>query len=246
MARIRTIKPHFFTDEHLSALPAETQLLAAGLLCYADDEGYFNANPKLVEAAVFPTRELSLSTHGMLSELCGVGYIELTDGPDGRKYGRIISFASHQRINRPTPSAINKLQLSWSTHPQLSESSPQNNVGIRNKEGNKEGEMSEPSKAQLSLREKSNAIVREAAIPSSEVLEMIVGKSILAYATDQKISEDESANFILSRVQEYRSTGKRVTRFWFENGGYLPDLKPPAKPEYSVVDEMKRQLGIAK
>ena len=54
MARIRTIKPEFWRHEDLSALPADTHMLAAALLNYADDEGYFNANPKLVEAECFP------------------------------------------------------------------------------------------------------------------------------------------------------------------------------------------------
>ena len=38
MARIRTIKPEFWRDEDLSGLPAETALLAIGLLNHADDE----------------------------------------------------------------------------------------------------------------------------------------------------------------------------------------------------------------
>ena len=59
MARIRTIKPEFWTDEDLSEVSEAACLLAIGLLNYADDEGYFNANPKLVKAAVFPIREQS-------------------------------------------------------------------------------------------------------------------------------------------------------------------------------------------
>jgi hypothetical protein len=140
VARIRTIKPCFFLDERLSALSAETQLLAAGLLCYADDEGYFNANPKLVGAAIFATRELPVSVHDMLTELCNVGYIELGSCADGRTYGRIVNFLTHQRINRPTQSVISSLQVSWNTHTQVSESSTNVSSGIRNKEGNKEKE----------------------------------------------------------------------------------------------------------
>ncbi|HBS0572930.1 TPA: DnaT-like ssDNA-binding domain-containing protein, partial [Klebsiella pneumoniae] len=48
MARIRTIKPEFWTDEDMAEVSEPACLLAIGLLNYADDEGYFNANPKLI------------------------------------------------------------------------------------------------------------------------------------------------------------------------------------------------------
>lgn len=60
MARIRTIKPEFWTDEDMAEVSEPACLLAIGLLNYADDEGYFNANPKLIKAAVFPIREPSV------------------------------------------------------------------------------------------------------------------------------------------------------------------------------------------
>ena len=61
MARIRTIKPEFWKHEDLSALPEITHMLAAALLGYADDEGYFNANPALVKSECLPLRESSVS-----------------------------------------------------------------------------------------------------------------------------------------------------------------------------------------
>lgn len=106
MPRIRTIKPEFWQHEELSELPAETHILAAALLNHADDEGYFKANPKLVEAACFPLRDLSVSVHDMLSDLSNIGYVTLMDGSDGKRYGRIEKFAEHQRVNRPSPSKI--------------------------------------------------------------------------------------------------------------------------------------------
>lgn len=72
MGRIRTIKPEFWTNESLSALSAETHMLAAALLNYADDEGYFNANPGLVKAACSPLRESSVSTHTQLKRLAEI------------------------------------------------------------------------------------------------------------------------------------------------------------------------------
>lgn len=107
--RIRTVKPEFWTNEPLSNVSEAAALLALALLNYADDEGYFNANPKLILAACFPLRELSMSIHGAINELCVIDYIRLYEGSDNRRYGQVTAFKTHQRINRPTPSKIKQL-----------------------------------------------------------------------------------------------------------------------------------------
>lgn len=107
--RIRSIKPEFWANEKLSELPEVTHMLAAALLNYADDEGYFNAHPKLIEAALFPLREPSVSVQVMLKQLASIGYLRLGSGDDGRTYGQIVAFTEHQRVNRPTPSKIKPL-----------------------------------------------------------------------------------------------------------------------------------------
>lgn len=109
MARIRSIKPDFWLNEELSAIHPESCLLAIGLLNISDDEGYFNANERLIMAGVFPLRELSMSVQQMLNELSNIGYIELFIAEDGKKYGHIKKFTSHQVINRPTASKIKDL-----------------------------------------------------------------------------------------------------------------------------------------
>lgn len=127
MARIRTIKPEFWTHEDLSALPEATHMLAAALLNHSDDEGYFNANPGLVKAACSPLREPSVSIHDSLISLVSVAYLRLGTGPDGKRYGQVITFDDHQRVNRPTPSKIKALHILWdgavTAHAHLSEDS---------------------------------------------------------------------------------------------------------------------------
>jgi hypothetical protein len=136
LARIRTIKPEFWTHEDLSALPEATHMLAAALLNHADDEGYFNANPGLVRAACSPLREPSVSIHDSLNLLRKAGFIRVGVGSDGKRYGLIVTFDSHQRINRPTASKIKLIGIVWEDsqqpHPQLTEDSPPE----RNREGN--------------------------------------------------------------------------------------------------------------
>lgn len=140
MARIRTIKPAFYTSEDLSSLPEVTHYgMASGLLTYADDEGYFNANAGLIRAALFPLREPSVSIHDMLTQLASVDYLRLGSTLDGKRYGLIVKFDEHQRVNRPTPSKIKDLPIQWddsaTTHGALTEPSPLERKG---KERNKE------------------------------------------------------------------------------------------------------------
>jgi hypothetical protein len=180
MGRIRTIKPEFTQDEELSSLAPETHLLAAGLLCYSDDDGYFNANPGLVSAAIFPLRETSLSVHDMLSALAKIGFIRLGVAADGKHYGQVVKFTEHQRVNRPTPSKIKPLAIQWEelmiAHGELSEDSLPEGKG-------KEGKGTNPSSEQKSCsdpvdtppqkktpKEPSQEACRLAALLKSEIL----------------------------------------------------------------------------
>ncbi len=157
MARIRTIKPEFHKHEDLSELPAETHLLAAALLNYADDEGYFNANPRLVQAECCPLRDLSVSVHDSLISLVEIGYLKMGMGEHGKTYGYIVNFLEHQVINRPKPSKIKGMQIPWDAyridHTQISEPSPPEGKGReQGKEGNRESTLSglsEPDCAQV-------------------------------------------------------------------------------------------------
>jgi hypothetical protein len=118
--RIRTIKPEFWANEKLSCVSTEAMLLAIGLLNYADDEGYFNANPALIKAAIFPLREcikieqMTLlesyrNIPELLLELEGRGYITFFYDAENRKYGQITNFNKHQKINKPSASKIKPL-----------------------------------------------------------------------------------------------------------------------------------------
>jgi hypothetical protein len=110
MSRIRSIKPEFWRDQDLSIVSAEAALLAIGLLNHADDEGFFNANPRLIQADVFPLRELSGSPTELLLELSNIGYLRLFFGSDGKQYGAITNFSKHQVINKPSSSRIKDLE----------------------------------------------------------------------------------------------------------------------------------------
>jgi len=105
MGRIRTIKPEFHAHEELSDLPPETHLFAGALVNYADDEGYFNANPVLVKAGTNPLRADKTPISEQLAQLERIGYIEVRRC--GLKhYGKVVNFELHQRVSHATPSKI--------------------------------------------------------------------------------------------------------------------------------------------
>jgi hypothetical protein len=109
--RIRTIKPAFWLNEDLSTVSSDAALLAIGLLNYADDEGYFNANPLLIKAAIFPIRQTKDIAKILLPELVKIGYVVALTDSSGRIYGMLPNFSVHQVINKKTPSKISCLEL---------------------------------------------------------------------------------------------------------------------------------------
>jgi hypothetical protein len=114
--RIRTVKPEFWTHPVMARLDPETQLLALALLNYADDHGYFRAEPSLVRSACRPFSEDSLSVHGALTTLEKVDWIEVRDTGATGIIGRIVTWHKHQRVNRPSDS---KLKPYWLTESSL-------------------------------------------------------------------------------------------------------------------------------
>lgn len=54
MARIRFIKPDYFKDEDIAALPYEVRLLYIGLWTLADKEGRLEDRPKRIKVELFP------------------------------------------------------------------------------------------------------------------------------------------------------------------------------------------------
>jgi len=107
--RIRTIKPAFWANEKMARLSVFSRLLAIGLLNYADDHGFFWANPLMVRGSLFPFEEDSKNVIRSLSELESEGYIQLGKSSDGRAVGCVVNFSKHQRVDKPYPSEIQPL-----------------------------------------------------------------------------------------------------------------------------------------
>ena len=114
--RIRTIKPQFWTHEALAGCQRITRLLAIALLNFADDDGYFLANPKIIKS-LFPLEDDPWEVEESLRELVNAGYLEIHASSDNRMVGHIINFLKHQVVNKPQPSKLKPLMGAEHTRP---------------------------------------------------------------------------------------------------------------------------------
>lgn len=104
MARIRTIKPEFFTDEKLVEVSFAARLLFQGLWVFGDDEGRTPYSPRRIKMQIFPGDDVDIDK--LLGELLRIGVVHRYAASDGAEYLEVKNFSKHQRINKPTPSRI--------------------------------------------------------------------------------------------------------------------------------------------
>ena len=110
MARARNIKPGFFKNEVLVALPFEVRLLFVGLWTLADREGRLEDRPVRIKMEVFPADAVDVD--GGLSFLARDGFIERYE-VEGRRYIQILAWQKHQN---PHPREAQS-EIPASSHP---------------------------------------------------------------------------------------------------------------------------------
>lgn len=101
MARIRTIKPDFWTDEKIVELSPLARLLFIGLWNFADDEGRMPYSPTKIKLQILPADSAQILE--LLGEIRGKSLIEVYV-VDGKEYLQVVSFTEHQKIDKRTPS----------------------------------------------------------------------------------------------------------------------------------------------
>src|ERR1017187_8081047 len=103
MARIRTIKPEFWSDERVAECSPSARLLFIASWNFADDYGSIDRSAKQLKAQAF--RYDNLDCEPLVAELLGVGlFIEY--GVIGRKFLHIKGFRKHQRIDKKGPNRV--------------------------------------------------------------------------------------------------------------------------------------------
>lgn len=93
MARIRSIKPEFFTSEDICSLSPLARLLYVALWCEADREGRLSWKPRTFKLRYFPADDCDIDA--LARELVASGLVI----PYGDGYAYIPKFSNHQHIN---------------------------------------------------------------------------------------------------------------------------------------------------
>lgn len=105
MARIRTVKPSYFSDAKVCRLSIEAQLLFVGIWCFADSAGLLWDDPDQIQMDVFPSRP-HVKVGALLDELLLSGMLVQLETTAGRRVLWVKNFGEHQRIHNEAMSVI--------------------------------------------------------------------------------------------------------------------------------------------
>ncbi len=150
MARIRSIKPEFWTSEQVVECSTNARLLFIGMWNFADDQGRMTFSPKKIKAQVFPADDISVDDiRRMLDELSASALIHLYS-IENAQYIQITGW-HHQRIDRPVKSKIPEPPSK--PRRQLVEPSATDRIGVEGKgvEGKEESKQASSAR-ELKLR----------------------------------------------------------------------------------------------
>jgi len=99
MAKIRTIRPEFWTDEKVVELSYAARLVFIGLWNLADDFGLMEYSPKRIKMQILPAD--SAEIEGIMAEISGQGLVTLYNAAN-KGFLAINNFTKHQKIDKRT------------------------------------------------------------------------------------------------------------------------------------------------
>lgn len=94
MARVRFIKPGFFTNDTLAELEPVARLLFIALWCLADREGRLEDRPKRIKAEALPYDNADVDQ--LLDQLMQAGFI-IRYTAEGSRWVQVVNFIKHQQ-----------------------------------------------------------------------------------------------------------------------------------------------------
>lgn len=105
MARIRTVKPEFWTSAQVMECSPMARLLFVGMLNFADDSGRMTYSPKTIKAQIYPSDDITIAdVERMIVELSSNGLL-LIYTADGKELIWITGW-HHQKIDKPRASKL--------------------------------------------------------------------------------------------------------------------------------------------
>lgn len=100
MARIRTVKPEFWTSEQVVDCSPIARLLFIGMWNFCDDAGNHPASAKTLKMEVFPGDDITTAeVQCMVDEIINAGLI-VEYAAEGRQYWHVTGWR-HQKIEKP-------------------------------------------------------------------------------------------------------------------------------------------------
>jgi len=228
MARIRTIKPEFFTSEDIVSLTPLARLFYVALWCEADREGRLSWKSKTLKMRYLPGDECDIDA--LASELTEAGLVELYE-VDGKLYAEIVTFKNHQVINnRESDSTLPARDVDASARVKAEgrkEGKGREGKGKEGKEGESEAALATP---------------RNKAIPKPEGVEDQTWTDWLALRKAKKAPVTETV--LRDAVREAEKAGMPLERFlqiWCARGSQglqadwiKPNERAPAKPKLAT------------
>lgn len=138
MARIRTIKPEFFTSEDIVSMSPLARLFYVSLWCECDREGRMEWKPVTFKMRYLPGDDCDVNA--LAEELTARGLVVLYEVA-GKKYAEIPTFTEHQVINnREAPSTLPLREVNAKSTRAPRVKAPSARAEAEGKEGNgKEG-----------------------------------------------------------------------------------------------------------
>lgn len=185
MARIRSIKPEYWSSEQVMECSPIARLLFIGLWNFCDDAGNHVASERTIKAEIFPGDDISSTdVRRLLDELSSNKLIAFYTN-DSKDYLHVTGWRKHQKIDRPT---YKHPAYSESDRRALDESSPP--------EGKGEEGSGEEGKEQPSLRSGSSP-----QLPLTGTTPPAADAKAKTKARIQQIAEDAQAayNAILAK-----------------------------------------------
>ena len=102
MARIRTIKPEFFTSEQIVECSTSARLLFVGLWCFCDDNGVHPASAKRLKMEVFPGDAITDDEIGTLVDELINNRLLIEFNHKHERFWSVTGWKKHQKIDKPS------------------------------------------------------------------------------------------------------------------------------------------------
>lgn len=132
MARIRTVKPDYWTDERVGECSVSARLLFIACWNFADDHGGLDRSSKQLKAQAFPYD--SIDCEPLVQELLKFGLL-IEYAVNGKNYLHVKGFRKHQKVEKPAKPRVPVYDDSVKSRGVLPESSPTSSGLLLGREG---------------------------------------------------------------------------------------------------------------